>query len=256
MKKIVVLDPGHGGSDPGAINRKAGIEEADMALDVCLRAEALLKPYVQVLLTRRADVFKSLSSRPALANSVFADCFVSYHFNSSSSEETASSWEIFSTPGQNNSDKLATAIGEAHGKLFPDQRARKDESDGDLDKEANFLVIRKTHCPSVLMEGEFINTPHGAARIKNPAERQKMALAVAIGVLDFLVIPHQLGSMTPQAAIAVGEGEARKIPNLKELASRGSIIISHETSEEMISESLKLQAKTLNELADLILTLK
>lgn len=188
MKKIVYLDPGHGGHDPGAINRKTGLEEASMALDVCLRAKELLQPYVDVRLTRDKDVFLSLSARPEMANRGNADVFVSYHFNSATSANTALSYEGFTTPGQNKSDELCSAILKAHGKLFPQQTLRADRRDGDIDKEANFAVIRKTHCPSCLIEGEFIHTSHGAALISNADNRQRMADAVKIGVLKFLNI--------------------------------------------------------------------
>lgn len=186
--KVVVLDPGHGGHDSGALG-PSGLKEAAMALDVCKRAQALLAPYVKCLLTRDTDVFVTLSARPAFANVNKADAFVSYHFNSGDSQATARSWEIFTTPGQNRSDKLADCVAEAHGKRFTGvQAVRADRSDGDVDKEANFTVIKGTNCPSCLMEGEFIHTAHGEALIKDPANRQKMAEAVAEGVLMFLQI--------------------------------------------------------------------
>tara|TARA_R110000782_G_scaffold82483_1_gene162210 strand:- start:704 stop:1285 length:582 start_codon:yes stop_codon:yes gene_type:complete len=183
--KTVYLDPGHGGADPGALG-PSGIRESDMALDVCLRTKKLLDPYVNCFLTRPDDRFLTLSQRPAIANKGEADAFLSYHFNAAESPNTASSWEIFTTRGQNRSDKLATAIGLEHAKQFPDQRQRQDWSDGDLDKEAGFAVIRGTDHPSCLMEGEFIHTTHGETLIKNPKNRQKMAVAAATGILNFL----------------------------------------------------------------------
>lgn len=192
MKKIVVIDPGHGGHDPGAVG-KSGLKESNMALDVCLRIKSLLDPYVKCILTRDSDVYLTLAQRPAIANRENADAFVSYHFNSGDSPNTSNSWEIFTTPGQNRSDELASAIGEVHQHLFSDQQVRADISDGDIDKEANFAVIRGTRCPSCLMEGEFIHTEHGEELIKFPANRQRMAVAVAIGTLNFLKVPHQIG---------------------------------------------------------------
>ena len=94
------------------------------------------------------------------------------------------SWEVYTTRGQNNSDRLATSIGMAHAALFPNQKARTDRSDGDLDKEANFSVLRHANCPAVLMEGEFIHTKAGEDIIANPSNRQKMAKAVAEGVIE------------------------------------------------------------------------
>jgi N-acetylmuramoyl-L-alanine amidase len=185
-RPIVVLDPGHGGRDPGAVNELVGITEAEMTLDVCQRAESLLSNCCEVVLTREKDCFVSLRARPGLANKLKADAFVSYHFNAGSSSRTALSFEGFTTPGQNNSDSLCRAILDAHGRLLPEQSLRADRSDGDDDKEANFAVIRGTHCPSCLIEGEFIHTIHGAELIKNDNKRQMMALAVAFGVKKFL----------------------------------------------------------------------
>tara|TARA_S200002703_G_scaffold152548_1_gene153063 strand:- start:516 stop:1178 length:663 start_codon:yes stop_codon:yes gene_type:complete len=185
-RPIVVLDPGHGGRDPGAVNELVGITEAEMTLDVCQRAQALLSNCCEVVLTREKDCFVSLRARPVLANKLKADAFVSYHFNAGSSSRTALSFEGFTTPGQNNSDNLCQAILDAHGRLLPEQSLRADRSDQDDDKEANFAVIRGTHCPSCLIEGEFIHTIHGAELIKNENKRQMMALAVALGVKNFL----------------------------------------------------------------------
>ena len=183
---LVVLDPGHGGRDPGAINKLLGVTEAEMTLDVCRRAEALLSNCCEVVLTRGKDCYVSLSARPALANKLKADVFVSYHFNAANNRKTALSFEGFTTPGQNHSDRLCQAILEAHGRLLPEQSLRADRKDGDDDKEANFAVIRGTHCPSCLIEGEFIHTLHGAELIANDNKRQLMALAVALGVKKFL----------------------------------------------------------------------
>ncbi len=190
IRPLVVLDPGHGGRDPGAVNELAGVTEAEMTLDVCRRAEALLANCCEVVLTREKDCFVSLRARPGLANKLRADVFVSYHFNAGSSSRTALSFEGFTTPGQNRSDQLCQAILDAHGRLLPEQSLRADRSDKDDDKEANFAVIRGTHCPSCLIEGEFIHTIHGAELIKNDNKRQLMALGVALGVKKFLGVGY------------------------------------------------------------------
>jgi N-acetylmuramoyl-L-alanine amidase len=217
MKKIVFLDPGHGGADPGALG-PSGLKESDMALDVCQRAQKLLCDVVDCRLTRNDDTFISLSGRPAMANKAGADVFVSYHFNAATSKGTANSWEIFTTRGQNRSDKLASFIGEEHAKLFPEQTKRTDYSDGDIDKEANFAVIRGTDHPACLMEGEFIHTYHGEKLIKDPAKRQKMALAVSLGVRRFLGI-----KVTHQPSPA--EVPDDQILTLKERVSRLESIV-------------------------------
>jgi N-acetylmuramoyl-L-alanine amidase len=197
--QVVCLDPGHGGADPGALG-PSGLKESGMALDVCLRAQKLLAPHVRCHLTRSTDVFIRLSDRPKISNKLNADVFVSYHFNSAG-VSVPNSWEIFTTPGQNNSDRLASAIGTQHAKQFPGQKARADYSDRDIDKEANFTVLRGTDCPSCLMEGEFIHTRHGEELIGVAGNRQKMAIAVMRGVLNFLGIHVVEDTPTPLVGV-------------------------------------------------------
>ena len=172
--KTVCLDPGHGGSDPGACGPT--LRECDQTLDVCLRAREILSPYCNVIMTRSDDEYVGLTARAEISNRADADAFISYHFNSADSD-SANGFEIFTTPAQNNSDKLAAKIWSAHRKQLPEQRDRGL-------KEANFTVIKKANCPAVLVEGEFIHTPAGEAFIIQ--NKQAMAHAVADGVLAYL----------------------------------------------------------------------
>lgn len=180
----VCIDAGHGGADVGALG-PSGTRESDMALDVCMRIQDKLPSTVKVVMTRSTDVFLTLTERADICNKAECDLFCSYHFNSAKSM-LANGWEVFTTKKDNNSDKLATYIGEAHRKEFPEQFARNDWSDGDLDKEANFSVIRRANCPSVLMEGEFIHTHRGESFILSPSNRDKMARAVADGICKYI----------------------------------------------------------------------
>jgi N-acetylmuramoyl-L-alanine amidase len=81
----IVIDPGHGGRDPGTVAK--GLTEAALTLDVALRLEKLLQKElgVEVVLTRRTDVYVPLEERTAIANRQNADLFLSIHANSSSS---------------------------------------------------------------------------------------------------------------------------------------------------------------------------
>ena len=83
----IVIDPGHGGHDPGAKGK--GVTEAELVLDVALRLEKLLTavPGVEVILTRRADEFIALQERTAIANREGADLFLSIHANASPSAQ-------------------------------------------------------------------------------------------------------------------------------------------------------------------------
>ena len=190
--KRVCIDPGHGGHDVGALG-PSGTTEASMTLDVCKRIRTLLEPLAEVVMTRDSDVYLTLAERSTICNKADCDVFLSYHFNAAESM-VANGWEIFTTKRDNNSDKLATAIGDAHAAQFPRQHARTDWSDGDLDKEANFSVIRMADCPSVLFEGEFIHNNVGEAMILDPENRQKMAVAVAEGISTYLSLNLKLNT--------------------------------------------------------------
>lgn len=183
--KLVVLDAGHGGHDPGAVNRRHDIEEADAALNVAKHTARYLEPYCRTHLTRDTDEFLTLSERPAIANRLNADLFVSKHFNSSTSSKTALSYEVYTTRGQNRSDKAAQFWVNRYGAMFPEKKLRADRRDGDDDKESNFAVIRRTKCPSYLTEDEFIHTDEGAKFIKDPENQRKMGLAQAQAIGDF-----------------------------------------------------------------------
>ncbi|MCZ4148361.1 N-acetylmuramoyl-L-alanine amidase, partial [Escherichia coli] len=95
-KKVVVIDPGHGGSDPGttSITNKP---EKDFTLALGLKVQALLKqePNIELIMTRETDVYPTRSERVKLANDLNADVFVSIHGNSVLSSPQASGTETF-----------------------------------------------------------------------------------------------------------------------------------------------------------------
>ena len=124
----------------------------------------------------KEDKYVGLTERAEFANRNDSDIFISYHFNSA--ETPVDGFEVFTTPPENNSDKLAAKIWSAHRKQFPSQNDRGV-------KTASFTVIAKAACPAVLVEGEFIHTLAGEAFVQSKENRQKMAHAVADGVLAF-----------------------------------------------------------------------
>jgi len=228
--KTIVLDPGHGGSDPGAVNRKHNLEEADMTLDVCRRIKAILNDFgtLRVIMTRDSDASVSLPERVRISNRYQTAAFLSYHFNSASNPNVPLSFEGFTTPGKTKADALATAVLQRHAKAFPDQTPRFGLTDGDPDKEASFYVIRKTHAPAFLMEGEFIHTDHGAKFIADPQNRERMARAAAYGLLDFLGI--KAGQATANTPPAVGEADLPKQIDLEHLRAHAETIATNARS--------------------------
>lgn len=187
--KTIAIDAGHGGHDGGAYGLFS--KEKDIVLIVAKLVADQLRPYCKPFLTRSDDTFLSLSTRPTMANNIKADAFVSIHCNSADNA-SARGWEVFTTRGQNRSDDLATCIGERYRSANPDLKTRFDESDGDLDKEANFAVIRGTDCPSCLMELGFISNSDEELLLNNAQFQRGAAKAIAHGILDFLGI--EIGS--------------------------------------------------------------
>lgn len=175
----VVLDPGHGGPDPGAVGI-GGLRETDVVLDVGLQvAELLQNRGVQVLLTRTSEVDVDLPPRVALANRSGADLFVSLHANALSMDRPdVNGIETFYFQG-GRSYELAVSIQQqlmAVSPGTPDRGARP----------GRFFVIRRTVMPSVLTEMGFVTGEIDAPRLADARFRQRLAAAVAKGILNYL----------------------------------------------------------------------
>jgi N-acetylmuramoyl-L-alanine amidase len=175
----VVIDPGHGGPDPGAVGI-GGLRETDVVLDVSLQVARLLQARgVQVLLTRTTEVDVDLPPRVALANSSGADVFVSVHANALSMERPdVNGIETFYFEGGRSLTLAQTVQAQlmAISPGTPDRGARP----------GRFYVIRRTVMPSVLTEMGFVTGEIDAPRLADPGFRRRLAQAVATGILQFL----------------------------------------------------------------------
>jgi N-acetylmuramoyl-L-alanine amidase len=197
-KKIICIDAGHGGNDPGALGPN-GLKESDVALSVAMLLGASLLTDFTVIYTRRDDRFVDLSRRATIANDAGADALISLHCNAGPPGQ-GEGFEVFTTPGQTQADQLATDVFLAWAEEFPLAVKRMDISDGDPDKEANFTVIRKSRMRAVLFELEFIHTFLGEQELKNPQWQARAARALAAGVRrHFQVPPHN--PVTPLPAV-------------------------------------------------------
>lgn len=192
----VVLDPGHGGKDDGA--RGNGLVEKELSLDVALRVEKILKPFnFPVVVTRRNDTFISLEERAAIANRIDNAIFVSIHFNhapdrASTGVETfyasqkiapEPEWTwvgMFNKPEQTAPDNGETLAGFIQASLV----MRTDAVNRGI-KGRELYVVRHTRCPAVLVEGGFINNPLEAQLISNGEYRDRLARAVAEGIMSY-----------------------------------------------------------------------
>ena len=184
--KTIILDPGHGGDDPGALGRRTGLRECDVALWVAARIEHKLRqnPEYRVVHTHGGDG-STLGQRAHLANELAADLFLSIHCNSAVSER-AHGYEVFTSPGETAADVIATILYQAIGEAFPELRGRPGRDDGDPDKEARFFVLRKTRMAAVLVELAFISNFSEEILLGSDVWRWRYADAIADGVASWL----------------------------------------------------------------------
>ncbi len=184
-RPIVVVDPGHGGSDCGAFNPEAFVYESEINLDLAY----LFAPWgagdFDVIATRDTDENVSLEDRVATSNLHQADAFISFHCNSSE-DKSVQGFEVWTSPGETRADALATAIFNGIKAACPDRRPRMDYDDGDPDKEAQFYVLRHTAAPAVLIEFGFISNDEEAAWLEDILNQVTLVQAVALAVKAWL----------------------------------------------------------------------
>lgn len=99
---------------------------------------------------------------------------------------TANYWSVWTTKGKTNSDKLATYLWDACKEVMPDKRFGKDSSDGDVDYESNFYIIKKAKCPAVLTENFFYTNKENLDFIASPEGRQKIVEGHVKGIINYL----------------------------------------------------------------------
>ncbi|MGF1495391.1 MAG: N-acetylmuramoyl-L-alanine amidase, partial [Elainellaceae cyanobacterium] len=177
-RTVIVIDPGHGGRDPGAIGRN-GLREAPTVMDISLRVQRLLEQQgIQVVMTRTGDVTVDLEPRVAIARRADADLFVSIHANAIS----------MSRPEVNGLETFYYSSREGYQLAQSIQRSMV-QSTGMVNrgvKEARFYVIRNTPMPAVLVETGFVTGANDAPRLADPNFRQQMAEAIAQGIFEYL----------------------------------------------------------------------
>jgi N-acetylmuramoyl-L-alanine amidase len=213
----IVIDPGHGGSDPGASAN--GVTEADLVLDVALRLEKLLlaQPGFEVVLTRRTSQAVPLARRTAIANQEAADLFLSIHANSSPRTQTAgvetyylnfasnpqaeavAARENASSPQAMHSlPELVRAIamnnkleesrelaGAVQTSLVRRLRERNRQFQDLGVKQAPFVVLIGAQMPSVLAEIAFLTNRQEASLLRQNAYKQQIAQALCDAILRY-----------------------------------------------------------------------
>jgi N-acetylmuramoyl-L-alanine amidase len=143
---------------------------------------------VKPVLTRFNDVHLSedinddLQKRCNIEHEEHPDLFISIHCNSFS-DPSVNGFEIFTTPGETGSDRYATSIFNTVKNTFPALNYRPDLSDGDVDREENFKVLRGTKGPSVLIEAGFLSNQSDFSRLVDRRFRRALAKAICTGFL-------------------------------------------------------------------------
>jgi N-acetylmuramoyl-L-alanine amidase len=219
---IVVLDPGHGGQDPGAVAN--GIREKDVNLSIALELERVLKSRgVRVELTRRTDVYLTLAARTEIANRLNAEVFVSIHANALPKGRSARGFEIYLMALPTDNDALELA--KIENRELVDGKNNVAASDrktqlllsilGDMQQnnkiiestdlaevlykagnqsglpmkrvaQAPFFVLRGAGMPAVLLETGFLTDREESKLLSNAGYQQKIANAMALGIINYL----------------------------------------------------------------------
>lgn len=219
----VMLDPGHGGKDPGAIGPR-GIMEKDVVLDVARRVKRLLDAdkSCEAVLTRNRDVYLSLEERTAIANKKSADLFVSIHANANRNKRLRG-METYLLNWTDNEEAMEVAAREnmISMKTMKEGRSelgvmlaslalnwKRDESvvlanyiqdsvvsqvKGSYDavrdlgvKQALFYVLLGAKMPSVLVEVSYITNRVEAQRLASPSYREHLARGIASGIKTYV----------------------------------------------------------------------
>jgi len=215
----VVIDPGHGGKDPGCIG-KNGLQEKTVVLDVCKELQKILSRYngLEVILTRETDIFLPVESRPVIANQKRADLYISVHANafpnrkrsgvqtfflnfSSDPSVTAIAAQENATSTKNISEmkeiitkitrnskiieskELATRIQSNLTRMLSTEY--KDVKDLGV-KGGPFWVLIGGEMPSVLVEISHLSNSREAERLKSAKYRRLVAQGIFNGIKDYV----------------------------------------------------------------------
>ena len=185
----VMIDPGHGGRDSGAVSFDNSLEEKDLNLDTAKAViEELKRNGVTVYTTRTDDVYVSLQDRSRMANKIEdLDLFVSIHHNACRDPKVNRGEVIYSVK-EKESQKLAECIG------------KKMEDIGDMEiKIYNrynsrgldyYGVLRNTNATSVIVEISFMSSKEGISLVDTPEERKENGILVAQGIMDYFGIKY------------------------------------------------------------------
>jgi len=218
--RTIVIDPGHGGKDPGTANRALGLYEKELTLDIAKRLKTLLEkhPEYTVMLTRDRDRYMTLEERTAIANSKKGDIFISIHLNSAPRKSargiesyylsmTTDSWAMQVAALENKingksigqMDSIVEQIVK-HAKISESKaftefiqsnlvkglRKTYNTIDDLGVKKAPFFVLAGARMPAVLVEVSFLSNHNEGKRLKTSAYRYSIAEGLYAGIISYI----------------------------------------------------------------------
>ena len=178
----IVLDAGHGGSDPGAVNKELGLQEKDLALAIALHTRDYLTSYgYNVIMTREEDIDIPLKKRVQIANKANAKIFVSIHLNGANNPK-ANGFEVYHYPTSIKGKKLAVHI------MRQLEQLKKGLYPGFITRgvrENTFYVLTYTKMPAILVEAGFITGDKDAKWLADDHNYTYVAMFIAQGIKDY-----------------------------------------------------------------------
>lgn len=192
LQRVIAVDPGHGGVDPGALGPDR-VHEKDIVLAISLKLRSLLQSSgAIVVMTRETDTDLSdaslgnqyskrkrqdLERRMELVNNSGAEILISVHLNSLASSRWTGA-QVFYQPGSEESQKLAEITQSALKEVLKNTNRSAAKSD--------HYVTRESRCPAVIVEAGFISNPGEARLLRTEEYQDKVAWAIYVGILRYL----------------------------------------------------------------------
>ena len=184
---VIVLDPGHGGNDSGAVGFAGAVREADLNFNTAVAVmNELQKKGATVYLTRYEDKTLSLEERKYIARSLKPDVFVSIHANGSVNASNYGTSTYYFRP---MSKPLAKSIYDELVTAWQGLYASSPEKLGKISRGCDFhpfSVTRLEECPSVLIEVGYVTNNDDCAMMAEQTGREKLAVAIANGIERFI----------------------------------------------------------------------
>lgn len=189
MKRIICIDPGHGGRDPGAINpRENYLPEKTIALRVAEifaeRLQTVTKRKYEVVMTRSTDRFLDLQRRCDISNNAKANLFVSIHCNAANAE-SARGIEVLHATGSRNGERAASLFLGEIARDFPSFRNRGLKPSVSTKYPRWIRVLHKTNAPAILVELGFLSNKEEGAVLNDPKSWQLYSNAMTRAVEAF-----------------------------------------------------------------------